>query len=468
MLNGTGTVPCNITTPQTRLSFGFTCNSRGRVVQLVLLQNGLKGSIPERFYELRHLQLLVLQGNQGLTGTLSEAIGQLTRLGRLYLDQNGLTGRIPGTMGKLAFVTVLALSTNSLTGTIPPQLGNLNSMTTLLLYTNSLTSTIPLQLSHLTSLKYFVVSNNHLTGTIDQAALLSQLKVLMLHGNDFTGMVPSFASHHLLQHLTLFGNRLRGQLVLPTAGNMSTLYAHNNRLSCPVVANGTTVNHDKNLVVPGNVFSKPSLPWMRMGNVGFLFAETTWNRWQGTIIGLTCGSVVTLVSLTYCWLPEAQGWSCASWTEALFKVMAFQPQGDIQHLQVWAAKVLMIWSIVGLVLLWPTFVAGAHFYQCEEVNVIVRYTLCCAVCICAYECYTHHLPYRAGFRARLHTCGTARLLSGWVPSQQTFLLPCGQPQFGCWKAPPFQSRWSRQTAIAPSRGGKGCCCLRCGYQPQSR
>jgi len=147
---------------------------------------------------------------------------------------------------------------------------------------------------------------------------------------------------------------------------MSTLYAHNNRLSCPVVANGTTVNHDKNLVVPGNVFSKPSLPWMRMGNVGFLFAETTWNRWQGTIIGLTCGSVVSLVSLTYCWLPEAQGWSCASWTEALFKVMAFQPQGDIQHLQVWAAKVLMIWSIVGLVLLWPTFVAGAHFYQCEE------------------------------------------------------------------------------------------------------
>jgi len=215
-------------------------------------------------------------------------------------------------------------------------------------------------------LQYFVASRNRLMGRIDQVVLLSRLRALILHTNRFTGVLPSFASHRQLKHLTLFGNRLGGQLVLPTAGRMTTLYAHNNRLSCPVIANGTTVDNQTNLIVPGNALSESSLPWMRMGGVGFLFAQTTWNRWQWTIAGLAIGSVATLVSLTWCWLPEAQAWSHTSWTGALLKVVVFQPQGDIQRLQLWTAKVLAVWSVVELVLLCPTFFAGAHFFECEE------------------------------------------------------------------------------------------------------
>ena len=162
---------------------------------------------------------------------------------------------------------------------------------------------------------------------------------------------------------------------------MTALYAHNNRLSCPVIANGTTVDNQTNLIVPGNALSESSLPWMRMGGVGFLFAQTTWNRWQWTIVGLAIGSVATLVSLTWCWLPEAQAWSHTSWTGALLKVVVFQPKGDIQRLQLWTAKVLAVWSVVELVLLCPTFVAGAHFFECEEVLLCACCESSCVCCV---------------------------------------------------------------------------------------
>ena len=86
---------------------GVVCDSGGRVTELVLVENGLEGSIPDRFYELQHLQLLVLQGNVGLVGTISEAIGQLTQLKRVYLGENSLEGPIPAKLGKLTRVVTL-------------------------------------------------------------------------------------------------------------------------------------------------------------------------------------------------------------------------------------------------------------------------------------------------------------------------------------------------------------------------
>ena len=61
----------------------------------------------------------------------------------LRLSSNNLTGTIPDALGNLSHLTRLNLDNNEMTGTIPPALGNLSSLKNLILYNNELTGAIP-------------------------------------------------------------------------------------------------------------------------------------------------------------------------------------------------------------------------------------------------------------------------------------------------------------------------------------
>ena len=90
-------------------------------------------------------------------------------------------------------VTRLILEYNELTGTIPDALGNLTNLQWLDLSSNELTGTIPAELSDLTKLQWLILNGNtDLTGTIpDDLADLTKLQWLILNGNtDLTGPLP--------------------------------------------------------------------------------------------------------------------------------------------------------------------------------------------------------------------------------------------------------------------------------------
>jgi hypothetical protein len=151
----TGSSPCNW--------YGVTCNSSGRVIQIKLINNKLKGSIPAGLSALTSLQILDLTGNE-LSGSIPAGLSALKNLQDLSLSTNSLTGSIPSGLSALTNLQVLDLSLNGLSGGIPSSLSALSKLEALVLGYNHLSGSIPSSLSTLKNLKYLYLSNNELSG----------------------------------------------------------------------------------------------------------------------------------------------------------------------------------------------------------------------------------------------------------------------------------------------------------------
>jgi hypothetical protein len=131
---------------------GVKVDAEGRVIQLVLVNNGLVGSIPSDIHQLSALRVLNLSNGEPdddephkneLTGPIPVELGQLTALVELDLYNNKLTGPIPAALGQLGALTILYLGQNELSGPIPTELGQLRALTVLDLNGNQLSGAIP-------------------------------------------------------------------------------------------------------------------------------------------------------------------------------------------------------------------------------------------------------------------------------------------------------------------------------------
>ncbi len=106
---------------------GVSIGDGGRVVGLDLREMDLTGRIPRELGELRHLDVLRLDGNR-LTGPIPPELANLTRLTMLSLDGNRLTGPIPPELANLLNLKQLWLADNRLTGSIPPALAGFEGL----------------------------------------------------------------------------------------------------------------------------------------------------------------------------------------------------------------------------------------------------------------------------------------------------------------------------------------------------
>ena len=145
--------------------YGVTTNGNGRVTEINLTRNQLKGEIPPELANLTNLKVLALGGNE-LTGTIPTWLGSLANLEELYLWGNELTGEIPSELGSLANLVELHLADNQLAGEVPVELGNLTNLKVLALGGNELTGTIPTWLGSLANLVELHLADNQLTGEI--------------------------------------------------------------------------------------------------------------------------------------------------------------------------------------------------------------------------------------------------------------------------------------------------------------
>ena len=73
---------------------GVDANEEGRVTELDLYDNQLRGEIPSELGDLANLRVLRLHGNQ-LSGEIPSELGGLSKLESLYLSGNRLSGCIP-------------------------------------------------------------------------------------------------------------------------------------------------------------------------------------------------------------------------------------------------------------------------------------------------------------------------------------------------------------------------------------
>ena len=208
--------------------YGVATNADGRVTDLVLPSNELRGEIPPSFASLANLVNVVLFENQ-LTRMPSN-LGDLTNLVHLDLNRNQLTG-IPATLGGLRKLWYLGLAENQLTR-IPSTLGNLTNLVHLDLNRNQLMG-IPSALGSLANLVHLDLGENHLTRIPSTLGGLRNLEWLSISENDLEVVPPFLGNLTSLTFLNLERNGLSGEIppALGELTNMRVLYLHENDLS---------------------------------------------------------------------------------------------------------------------------------------------------------------------------------------------------------------------------------------------
>ncbi|KAK6137315.1 hypothetical protein DH2020_028943 [Rehmannia glutinosa] len=147
---------------------GITCSEDGkRVISVRLPGLGFHGPVPENtLSRLSALQILSLRSN-GLDGTFPLDFGNLKNLTFLYLQHNNFSGPLPLDFSVWKNLTIVNLSDNRFNGTIPRSFSSLTQLIALNLANNSLSGEIPhLDLPNLQLLN---LSHNSLIGSVPKS-----------------------------------------------------------------------------------------------------------------------------------------------------------------------------------------------------------------------------------------------------------------------------------------------------------
>ena len=215
---------------------GVETDGNGRVTELQLWSNDLRGTIPPALGDLTEMRELVLLGN-GLTGRIPVELAALIHLRRLDLWANRLTGGIPAELGNLPDLDILSLAVNALTGEIPATLATATNLRIVFLSWNDLTGSVPEELGNLMRLHLLSLGSNSLSGPIPEAlGNLESLSILDLSFNaGLSGSLPAGLVH--LDRLTQVD--IHGTAVCVPSGDRFKAWASRIRLDSSGLLCGT-------------------------------------------------------------------------------------------------------------------------------------------------------------------------------------------------------------------------------------
>ncbi|MEG1634557.1 MAG: hypothetical protein RR388_02915, partial [Rikenellaceae bacterium] len=210
--------------------------------RLLLSYNyNLKGTIPEEIYSLHNLTILDLSYT-GITGGLSDKVGELQKLDSLHLRKGymnhgdlQLTGPITESISKLKSLRYLNLDNNAFTGSIPASIGEMEKLEELQIWNNKISGSIPQSLGKLKNLLIFFAGGNKLSGSIPESiGDLHRLKQIYLDSNLLSGVIPeTIGNMESLNDLGLSNNALTGTIPnsITKLKQLCIFRADNNRLS---------------------------------------------------------------------------------------------------------------------------------------------------------------------------------------------------------------------------------------------
>ncbi|KAK2632683.1 hypothetical protein EUGRSUZ_L01229, partial [Eucalyptus grandis] len=231
--------------------YGVTCNRQHhRVTVLDLHSQGLSGSISPHIGNLSFLRKLWLQNNS-FSLEIPTEIGRLHQLQMLYLSNNSLTGEISKNISACLSLLFLHLEYNRLVGGIPAELGSLSNLQFVNFAANQLTGSIPSSIGNLSSLEAIYCYQNGLSGIIPQSlGRLNKLKVLTLGSNGLSGTIPpTIFNLSSLTEINVRANQIRGNLpedIGFTLPNLQVLIIASNQFagSIPLsISNATNLTH---------------------------------------------------------------------------------------------------------------------------------------------------------------------------------------------------------------------------------
>ncbi|XP_062167101.1 receptor like protein 22-like [Alnus glutinosa] len=268
----------NLSTPIPEFFTNFT-----KLTSLRLSSSGLIGTFPRKIFQVPTLENIDLSNNvllhgplpdfppneslrtlvlssTSLSGTLSDSIGNLTKLSRMDLSNCNFSGSMPRSLSKLTQLIYLDMSSNNFTGSIPSLrmaqkltqinlshndlIGHITSthweellnLVSLDLRYNSLNGSIPASLFSLPLLQKLDLSNSQFSGQLNEIPNVSShlLDTLDLSNNNLEGPIPvSVFELRRLKILSLSSNNFNGSLqlnMIQQLRNLSHLDLSYNRL----------------------------------------------------------------------------------------------------------------------------------------------------------------------------------------------------------------------------------------------
>ncbi|KAJ0789987.1 putative protein kinase RLK-Pelle-LRR-XII-1 family [Helianthus annuus] len=239
---------------------GVTCGKRHRrVTYLELTSQGLEGSLSPHVGNLSFLRRLYLFNNS-FQGAIPHELGRLSKLRLLYLYQNKFNKAIPSNISGCSNLEILDLSTNELVGSIPKEISFLSKLTYLSLSDNKLTGGIPPVLGNLTSMESFGVVRNPLGGSIpDTLGHWKVVKEIYFGVCNLYGTIPhSIYNLSLITYFSFPDNQLIGSLP-PTIGatlpRLAQIELWNNQLTGPLPPSFSNCSRLRILEMSKNKFS---------------------------------------------------------------------------------------------------------------------------------------------------------------------------------------------------------------------
>lgn len=162
----------------------------GKITEIKLLFNNLKGNIPKSLGNLERLKILELSFNP-ISGTIPSELGNLKDLEILAINGADLQGNLPSELGNLFNLKQLHLSSNQLSGTVPSSLGYLPEIEVFNVFDNHLEGELPVQLSYSANLRQLIVAKNNFTNPNAFSKELLSNSGATLNLNDKSPQIPS-------------------------------------------------------------------------------------------------------------------------------------------------------------------------------------------------------------------------------------------------------------------------------------
>ncbi|KAK4425128.1 putative LRR receptor-like serine/threonine-protein kinase [Sesamum alatum] len=252
---------------------GISCSHkhRDRVVRISLSSQGLVGTFSPYLGNLSFLRTINLQNNS-FHGQIPQEVGLLRRLRFLELSNNSFIGTIPRNLSQCQNLLFLNLIDNNFSGTIPPQLSSLHQLESLYLSKNKFFGSIPSFLRNLSSLQDLSLGLCGLKGEIPESlAQLQSLKFLNLDENHISGSIPAgLFNISTMQYFQVGTNQLQGALpsnIGRTLPNLKSLFLEDNKFNGPVPFSISNASFLEEIALSHNYFTGP-MP--RVGGLPYL------------------------------------------------------------------------------------------------------------------------------------------------------------------------------------------------------
>ncbi|XP_034600358.1 receptor like protein 24 isoform X2 [Setaria viridis] len=174
---------------------------------------GFSGPMPAAIGELTNLRNLHIE-DAGFSGPMPAAIGELTNLRNLYIEDAGFSGPMPAAIGELTNLRNLYIKGAGFSGLMPAAIGELTNLRNMYIVQCGFSGPMPPAIGKLTNLRIMYIEDSGFSGSMPAPiGNLTNLEAMEIHGRQISGLIPNAIGQlNKLRWLVLQGCNFSGSI----------------------------------------------------------------------------------------------------------------------------------------------------------------------------------------------------------------------------------------------------------------